>query len=257
MQHNYHTFRFSDATMTRARYYQPNLSIWLSVDPMSDKYPGVSPYTYCGNNPVVLKDPNGRDIYEFDENGNYIQSVSHEYDIVRIINIETGEIAQSQEYEKGTIFQLETDISVNTKNPELKSANLFQINSVESATSIFEFVTKNTRVEWGLVQDANNDKDNTPCTNFIGTNRAQHGNTISSIVSNRGYSLEGLTAHNHPNGNPIPSEADIDHAHLLESKHTFIQLKTYTPSNGFLPYNQNSPYIDKDGIPHPGGKYLK
>ena len=46
-----------------ARYYQPSLSIWLSVDPLSDKYPGVSPYTYCGNNPVVLKDPNGREIW--------------------------------------------------------------------------------------------------------------------------------------------------------------------------------------------------
>ena len=28
---------------------------------MSDKYPGVSPYAYCANNPVVLKDPNGED----------------------------------------------------------------------------------------------------------------------------------------------------------------------------------------------------
>ena len=46
-----------------ARHYNSDLSIWLSVDPMSDKYPGVSPYTYCGNNPVVLKDPNGEDIY--------------------------------------------------------------------------------------------------------------------------------------------------------------------------------------------------
>ena len=26
-----------------------DLSIWLSVDPMSDKYPRVSPYTYCAN----------------------------------------------------------------------------------------------------------------------------------------------------------------------------------------------------------------
>ena len=45
-----------------ARHYNPSLSIWLSVDPMADKYPGLSPYTYCANNPVKLVDPNGREI---------------------------------------------------------------------------------------------------------------------------------------------------------------------------------------------------
>ncbi len=44
-----------------ARYYDSDLSIWLSVDPMSDKYPSMSPYNYCANNPVMLVDPNGRD----------------------------------------------------------------------------------------------------------------------------------------------------------------------------------------------------
>ena len=43
-----------------ARHYNSSLSIWLSVDPMADKYPGVSPYTYCGNNPVRLVDADGR-----------------------------------------------------------------------------------------------------------------------------------------------------------------------------------------------------
>ena len=42
-----------------ARYYSSDLSIWLSVDPMSDKYPSLSPYSYCANNPVKLVDPNG------------------------------------------------------------------------------------------------------------------------------------------------------------------------------------------------------
>src|SRR5574344_1066296 len=28
---------------------------------MADKYPSLSPYTYCANNPVILKDPDGRD----------------------------------------------------------------------------------------------------------------------------------------------------------------------------------------------------
>ena len=42
-----------------SRYYSSDLSIWLSVDPMSDKYASLSPYTYCANNPVKLVDPNG------------------------------------------------------------------------------------------------------------------------------------------------------------------------------------------------------
>ena len=44
-----------------ARYYDSGLSIWLSVDPMSDKYPSMSPYNYCANNPIILVDPDGRD----------------------------------------------------------------------------------------------------------------------------------------------------------------------------------------------------
>ena len=31
------------------RYYDSDLMMgWLSVDPMADKYPSLSPYTYCG-----------------------------------------------------------------------------------------------------------------------------------------------------------------------------------------------------------------
>lgn len=41
------------------RYYDSGLSIWLSVHPMSDKYPSMSPYNYCANNPVILVDPDG------------------------------------------------------------------------------------------------------------------------------------------------------------------------------------------------------
>ena len=44
-----------------ARYYTPEIGIWLSVDPLSDKYPSLSPYNYCALNPVMLVDPDGRD----------------------------------------------------------------------------------------------------------------------------------------------------------------------------------------------------
>ena len=43
-----------------ARYYVPEIPIWLSVDPLADKYPNISPYAYCGWNPVKFVDPDGR-----------------------------------------------------------------------------------------------------------------------------------------------------------------------------------------------------
>ena len=51
------------------RHYNSDLSIWLSVDPMADKYPSTSPYTYCANNPVKLVDPNGEDWFENENTG--------------------------------------------------------------------------------------------------------------------------------------------------------------------------------------------
>ena len=57
-----------------ARYYDSDLMTgWLSVDPMADKYPGLSPYAYCANNPVKLVDPDGRMIGDYyDAQGNYL-----------------------------------------------------------------------------------------------------------------------------------------------------------------------------------------
>jgi len=53
-----------------ARYYDSDLSIWLSVDQMSDKYPEYSPYMYVGGNPVMITDPNGMDWFVDEETGN-------------------------------------------------------------------------------------------------------------------------------------------------------------------------------------------
>ena len=44
-----------------SRYYSSDLSVWLSVDPMASKYPSLSPYVYCDNNPVRVVDPDGED----------------------------------------------------------------------------------------------------------------------------------------------------------------------------------------------------
>ena len=47
-----------------ARYYDPRISLWLSTDPMELKYPNISTYTYCANNPIKRKELDGQDWIE-------------------------------------------------------------------------------------------------------------------------------------------------------------------------------------------------
>ena len=44
-----------------ARYLDPTGAMWLSVDPMWEKFVGMSPYNYCMGNPVKMVDPDGRE----------------------------------------------------------------------------------------------------------------------------------------------------------------------------------------------------
>ena len=44
-----------------ARYYDPRTSIFITVDPLMDKYPGISGYAYCNNNPILFIYIDGND----------------------------------------------------------------------------------------------------------------------------------------------------------------------------------------------------
>jgi len=59
----------TDLTYFGARYYDAALAIWLGVDPLAEKYPAMSPFTYVFNNPIRLVDPNGMEVDEPPING--------------------------------------------------------------------------------------------------------------------------------------------------------------------------------------------
>ena len=45
-----------------ARNYDPAIGRWFNIDPLAEKYPIISPYTYVANNPTNAIDPDGREI---------------------------------------------------------------------------------------------------------------------------------------------------------------------------------------------------
>ena len=61
-----------------ARYYDSEKISWISVDSMSDKYPNLSPYVYCANNPVKLIDPNGEKCVVAEEDQSYVNQLLDE-----------------------------------------------------------------------------------------------------------------------------------------------------------------------------------
>lgn len=44
-----------------ARYYEPSIGRFRTVDPKAEKYYSISPYAYCYNNPLKYIDPTGKD----------------------------------------------------------------------------------------------------------------------------------------------------------------------------------------------------
>src|SRR5690554_4576407 len=55
-----------------ARYYDPRLSIFISVDPLAEQAPDWTPYRYGFNNPIRYTDPTG--MYEVDGNDDWYRT---------------------------------------------------------------------------------------------------------------------------------------------------------------------------------------
>ena len=56
---------------SQARMYDPLLGRTPTMDPKAEDYAPISPYAWCGGNPIRFIDENGRNYYYFDSNGDF------------------------------------------------------------------------------------------------------------------------------------------------------------------------------------------
>ncbi|PLW93075.1 MAG: hypothetical protein C0592_07500 [Marinilabiliales bacterium] len=193
-----------------ARYYDSDLSVWLSVDPASDMYPGTSPYMYVRGNPIMRIDPNGMwDIgYTIDELGNVEQvdnTGGNDFDV--IYNKKDYEAGKRDYDETGTKSGMKIDRG-EVSNPEHKKYSIngelvirshSEIKTKEVADNLFNFLAANTNVEWS---NQNYTKPDGTNVNVLTTSRER--TTVRQIYRltldylNKDYTLN-TDDHNHPN----------------------------------------------------------
>ena len=144
--YNYHGARYYDAAL---------LTSWLSVDPLADKYLGMSPYNYCVNNPVKLVDEDGEDA----------RVKVLEKDGKKQIRIQSTVYLQSTEYKKKDLARLAKNYT-NAAKRKLKSMDV-EGGSVSFDIS-FKVLEDNTILSPGdniLVLNPNNkvERSGVPC----------------------------------------------------------------------------------------------
>ena len=81
-----------------ARYLNPMASIWYGVDPLAEKYPLISGYSYCGGSPIKLIDSDGRKIEI-----HYTDSKGEEHSVPYSVNMDKD---VGNEFAKSTIDAL-------------------------------------------------------------------------------------------------------------------------------------------------------
>ena len=83
-----------------ARYLNPTSAVWMSVDPLFEKYVGMSPYQYCYNNPIILIDPDGRGSYYSSDTGELLYMDDKDDSKVFVVEITKGKDGNIVTYNK-------------------------------------------------------------------------------------------------------------------------------------------------------------
>ena len=249
MPHNLSIFSFQFSPPS-ARHYNSALSIWLSVDPLADKYPGLSPYTYCADNPVKLVDPDGRTVWEIDADGK-IAGVNSDTDFDQIIIIDSeGGRHESAQFDRGTftLYEKEEGKVLSFLVNETTKTDNDPCNRNAPSKAVFDIIKEYSNIEWECIY--------TDEAHYLGTT---YGERKCNLHGRDGYLSHWATSpwakehihgnlvyheHNHPNGERMISEGDHNVAELFPDAIFRLSPRGY-PST---PYDRTSKYLDNTGI---------
>ena len=125
------------------------------MDPLAEKYPGISPYAYCKGNPVNFVDPDGRDWIKNMETWRYEWR-----DDISANSI----IPNGYRYVGANSYDILNDLNIN-KEYSMRSENLFYVAGEKELgglviTAVNKSISAHMRVSVLLSYDKNNSSSN-------------------------------------------------------------------------------------------------
>ena len=127
---------------------------WLSVDPLVDKNISTSPYLYCNGNPIMFIDPDGRDDYSINENGEIqlFRKTNDKFDRLGTLN-EDGSFNENnlvKLYDQTLLPGISANSEAYTSSQGDNVVN-FTIGKYGRETAkLFLFAAENSNVEWNF-----------------------------------------------------------------------------------------------------------
>lgn len=187
-----------------ARYYDPKVSVWLSVDPLSSKSPHLTPYHFVSNNPVMRVDPDGLHDYTVDQDGNIAlaKETNDKFDMLYA----TDDYAQDRKnglkvdhVDGESVFTI-----TQNKTSEGGRTSSFNIDDDQTAIDVYHFLGNNSKVEWSRTKYDWNDGYGSG--NMIATSHLEDREDFASDFINKLNDAGGSAvffSHSHPGDNML------------------------------------------------------
>ncbi|MBP8967276.1 MAG: hypothetical protein KBG33_07790 [Paludibacteraceae bacterium] len=232
--HGYDTYDYG------ARGMYPAIMRFTTPDPLAEKYYSFSLYAYCGDNPIMRIDSDGRDVWEINNQGKIVNQIKDKnqdafYMVDKNGNRTFSTDADGNKHYNSISFEYGT-ITGSKEAGWFRDATSFGVNSESSGAELFKFFEDNTKIEYGLINTQSdgstvmtNHKESSVSVSATAKKLSDKGQTVTSVV------------HNHPNSsNPSgfrkgDTRGDKFAANLLTNSHGYqVERYVYQPRTGNL-----------------------